>query len=172
MTLRPVFFLVAFTVSALLASTTPADAQRREATRFITPTVHADPGTTSRNAGATRLGASAGGLLAGAIVGGFVGYNVLPHTCNCDDPGLDQIIYGALAGGALGAAFGAAYPRLQSKCTLQERFRRSLIGAGIGAAAGLLLSGRSEAILMLGPAGSVGGALVGLGHCWNSASSE
>jgi hypothetical protein len=121
-----------------------------------------------------RLASSVGGLLAGVVAGGFAGYNLLPHTCECDDPGLDQLIYGAVVGGAVGAAFGAAYPSLGSVCTFEQRFKRSIVGAGAGALLALVAtvgSSSGDAIIFVAPVASVGGALGALGRCWKPGTS-
>src|SRR5206468_1327656 len=50
-----------------------------------------------------------------AYIGGGIGYAILPHTPNGDDPGLDQFIQGAVVGGTIGAAVGAAAPGLDTE---------------------------------------------------------
>ena len=119
--------------------------------------------------GGTRLFASVGGLALGMVAGGVIGYRILPHCGGCEDPGLEQLVYGALAGGAIGAAFGASLPDLDSVCTFQQRVTRSLIGAGGAAAGAVILSGGLNEIHLLAvPAVSVAGALGALGRCWKS----
>jgi hypothetical protein len=116
--------------------------------------------------GGARLAASVGGLVAGMFVGGTAGYRMLPHCDGCEDPGLDQMIYGAFVGGAIGAALGAAAPTLRSSCSFDERFARSIVGAGAGMAGAFLLGGRSGTSLIIVPVSSVAGALGSLGRCW------
>jgi hypothetical protein len=123
----------------------------------------------NNNAGAARLGGAVGGLLIGTVVGGYAGYQVLPHCGGCEDPGLDQMVYGAFIGGAAGAAIGAALPRLGSSCSREKRLQRTTLGAAAGGLLGFLLGGGldlSENSLILVPAGSVAGALGALGRCW------
>src|SRR5687768_8951586 len=123
----------------------------------------------NNNAGAARLGGAVGGLLVGTVVGGYAGYQILPHCGGCEDPGLEQMVYGAFIGQAAGAAIGAALPRLGSSCSRQQRLQRSAIGAAAGGLLGFLLGGGldlSENSLILVPVGSVAGALGALGRCW------
>ena len=117
--------------------------------------------------GGSRLVASTGAMAVGFVAGGFLGYRALPHCGGCEDPGLEQMVYGAFVGGAIGAAIGAAAPDLRSACTFEERFSRSLVGSGVAAAGIFILSGGlHESQLLLIPAGSVAGALGSLGRCW------
>ena len=126
---------------------------------------------TNNNAGAIRLVSSVGAAGLGIIAGGFLGYHLLPHCTGCEDPGLDAIVYGSFAGAAIGAAFGAARPNLESICDFKTRFRRTLLGAGAGAGAMFILGGglsKNETSLFLVPAGGIGGSLAALGRCWKS----
>jgi hypothetical protein len=124
---------------------------------------------TNRNATTARLFSSVGGAAAGAVVGGFIGYNAFSRDCGCDDPGLDNLIYGGLAGIAVGAALGAALPDMQSACDFKTRFTRSLVGSAIASSAAFLLSGvRTSATIVVVPVASVGGSLGALGRCWKS----
>jgi hypothetical protein len=116
--------------------------------------------------GGARLAASVGGLVGGMFLGGAAGYRVLPHCNGCEDPGLDAMIYGAFVGGAIGAALGAAGPTLRSSCSFDERFARTIVGAGAGMAGAFLLGGRSGTSLIIVPVSSVAGALGSLGRCW------
>ena len=114
---------------------------------------------------------SLGGAGLGVIAGGFLGYQLLPHCTGCEDPGLEAIIYGSFAGSAIGAAFGAAFPNLGSVCDFKGRIRRTLLGAGAGAAVMFILGGglsQNESSLILVPAGAIGGSLAALGRCWKS----
>jgi hypothetical protein len=152
--------LVAFAILLLLIPL-PLGAQR------IPPR----PEGTARdnNAGAIRLVSSVGAAGLGIVGGGLLGYHILPHCTGCEDPGLDSIIYGSFVGAAIGAAFGAARPDLRSVCRqFKARFQRTLIGAGAGAGAMFLVSGRNETSLFLVPVGAIGGSLAGLGRCWKS----
>jgi hypothetical protein len=166
----------AIALGAVLRLAQPAEAQRVALNRAgISNTSSAMPASQSDdNTTTIRLATSVGGLLAGVVAGGFAGYNLLPHTCECDDPGLDQLIYGAVVGGAVGAAFGAAYPSLGSVCTFEQRFKRSIVGAGAGALLALVAtvgSSSGEAIIFVAPVASVGGALGALGRCWKPGTS-
>ena len=113
---------------------------------------------------------SLGGVFLGAIAGGYVGYNVLPHNCACDDPGLDELITGAFVGMAIGAAIGASAPDLGSVCSFDKRLMRSLAGAGLAAGAAYFLAGGSsnEGTLIAVPAAAIGGSLAALGKCWRA----
>ncbi|MEO8193642.1 MAG: hypothetical protein ABI681_07310 [Gemmatimonadales bacterium] len=134
---------------------------------------NAGPGTAldgRRNAVTIRLVSGLAGTLVGFVVGGFVGYRVLPHDCGgCDDPGLDAIVYGALVGTWVGAAAGVAMPGLGSVCSFNERVGRALLGAGAGGALGFLIGGgfgMSGTSLILVPLFSIGGAVGSIGRCW------
>ena len=122
------------------------------------------------NNGHHRFFGALGGSVLGAIGGGLLGYQILPHDCGCDDPGLDALIYGALAGSAIGASFGAAAPDLRSVCSFDRRFKRSLIGYSIAAGVSYVLAGGagSEGTIIAVPLGAIGGSLAALGECWKS----
>ena len=153
----------------LLLSSSPLAAQRVDS---IDPRgVHRDTATTYRNLSGLRFVSSTGGAFIGLLAGGLVGGQVPAHNCGCDDPGLDEVIYGALVGATIGAAIGTALPNMRSVCSTNARLGRSLIGAGIGAAAGFVLGGglgKDGAALVLTPAGAIGGSLFALGQCWRS----
>ena len=123
-----------------------------------------------RHGGGLRVLTALGGVFFGAIGGGYVGYNVLPHNCRCDDPGLDEMISGAFVGMAIGAAIGASGPDLGSVCSFERGLMRSLAGAGLAAGAAYLVAGGSgnEGTLLAVPAGAIGGSLAALGRCWKS----
>jgi len=150
----------------VFAASSALEAQRDES---VGPRSRADSSFVQRKTmpAARALGA-AGGVFLGAIAGGFVGYNVLPHECGCDDPGLDALIYGGLAGMTVGAALGASLPDLHSVCSFEKRLGRSLAGAGIAAIGSFLLAGNGESVIIAVPLGAIGGSLAGLGRCWNS----
>jgi hypothetical protein len=122
------------------------------------------------NTPAARLLTAVSGALAGIVVGGTAGYRLLPHhDCGCDDPGLDELVYGALVGSSIGAALGAAAPGLGSVCFFRERIGRTLLGAGAAGTFGFIVGGglsKSGASLITVPIFSVGGALGSLGRCW------
>lgn len=129
----------------------------------------------SRNAPAIRLATAVGGTLLGIVVGATAGYQLFPHDCNCDDPGLDQLVYGGLVGSSFGAALGAAIPRLGSVCSLNQRIGRTLAGATAGGVLAFLVAGglfQSGSTLIAIPVLSVAGALGSLGRCWKTASKE
>lgn len=80
-----------------------------------------------------------GGWVLGAFAGAFVGYHVLPHRpCHCDDPGLNELLIGAVGGGVVGAGFGAAVPKFNSRCSAARRFGLGLVGAVIGTGIGMI----------------------------------
>ena len=144
----------------------PARAQRNEP---VGPRARADTAIHPHpHPGGPRLFASLGGVAVGALAGATIGYRVLPHDCNCDDPGLDALIYGGLAGMTIGAAFGAALPNLGSVCSFETRLGRSLLGAALFAGAAYAVAGNGESVVMAVPVGAVGGSLAMLGRCWKS----
>lgn len=160
-------FMLAFMFGSIGASN--AAAQRTSPDRFWKSDSGSVDVHTARGlgVGGARLATAFGGLAAGIFVGGAAGYRVLPHCNGCEDPGLDQMIYGAFVGGAIGAALGAAAPDLRSLCSFDERFARSLIGAGAGMAGAFFLGrGLNETALLVVPASGVVGALGSLGRCW------
>jgi hypothetical protein len=112
------------------------------------------------------------GWIGGAIVGAYVWYQIRPHDCSCDDPGLEQIIEGGFGGGALGAAFGAAAPELDSRCSFKTRIARGLLGSLAGTAIGLLAGSdggnsveRYNAAAIAVPVLSVSGATLAVWRC-------
>ena len=98
-----------------------------------------------------------------ALIGGSIGYAIMPHTSNGDDPGLLQFVHGALVGGAIGAGFGAAAPGLETECSFATRFGRSLLGSAAGASIGFLFRGDSK--LLAVPILSVTGASLAEWRC-------
>jgi hypothetical protein len=101
--------------------------------------------------------------IAGAYIGGEFWYGIRPHDCGCDDPGLVQFVEGAIGGGALGAALGAAAPDLGTPCSFKTRFGRSLLWSIVGSGVGLLAN--SGAILLTVPILSVTGATLAERRC-------
>lgn len=159
------FLLVA---SGLCLSAPTIEAQRDEP---VGPRARPDTSIVPRrHVGGTRLFTAVGGVLAGTFVGGVVGYRVLPHDCNCDDPGLDATVYGAFAGMVVGAALAGSAPDLGSVCSFQTRFGRSLAGAALTATAAYFVAGGrgNGGSLIAVPLGAIGGSLAGLGRCWKS----
>ncbi|HEX6573750.1 MAG TPA: hypothetical protein VF042_02175 [Gemmatimonadaceae bacterium] len=135
------------------------------------PRIRADTSIApARNAGAIRFFGALGGSFVGTIGGAYLGYNILPHNCGCDDPGLDQLIWGGLAGSAIGAAIGASAANLGSQCDFPGRFKRSLLGASIGGIAAYFVAGGSsnEGTVIAVPAVAIGGSLAALGRCWKA----
>ena len=160
-----ILFLLVFSVSISASS---AAAQRDEA---FGVRVRTDTSTVTHNRGnGLRVLTTFGGVFFGAVTGGYIGYNVLPHNCACDDPGLDEMIYGAFTGMIIGGAIGASAPDLGSVCTLDKRLARSLAGAALIAGAAYVVAGGhgNGGTLIAVPAGAVAGSLAGLGKCWKS----
>jgi len=114
-----------------------------------------------------RVFGSAGGAAAGLVGGVLIASQFPAHNCGCDDPGLTEAIYGALAGVTLGAALGAATPGLNSVCSFGGRFGRSLLGAGLGTVAGAFTTIASGNLVFV-PVGAAAGSLAALGPCWKS----
>lgn len=152
----------------MLLAAAPANAQ------LLSPPAVPDSGRTSdHQIGAIRLASSSGGFIWGAVLGGYVGHQLLANKeCGkCESPHTNSLIIGGSIGGSLGAAFGASFLNLSSVCSYKHRLLRSLIGAGIGGGAAFVLSGglehESHSAFFV-PLGAVGGALGTLGHCWRS----
>ena len=155
-------------VLGICTVTSSAVAQRDEA---FGVRVRTDTATVSKqHGGGIRVLSTVGGVFFGAIAGGYLGYNVLPHNCACDDPGLDELVSGALVGMTIGAAIGAAVPDLGSACSFDKRLMRSLAGAALAAGAAYFVAGgsRNEGTVLAVPAGAIGGSLAALGRCWKS----
>jgi hypothetical protein len=129
-----------------------------------------DSARTNQNAGPKRFGSAMLGGLIGIIAGAFVGAHVPAHDCQCDDPGLDEFVYGAFAGSVAGAALGASVADLGSVCAFDTRFTRSLVGSAVTATAAYFVAGGrgSGGTLIAVPVGAIGGSLAGLGRCWKS----
>jgi hypothetical protein len=159
--------LIVAALLCMMISTTPLHAQRapEASVAFRNDTISQHP----NSQGPKRfLGATAGAVL-GIIFGAYAGYNVLPHNCGCDDPGLDEIVYGGLVGAAVGAAVGASAPDLHSACSFDARLGRSLIGSvGVAAASWFVAGGANGGAIIAVPVGAIGGSLAGLGRCWQS----
>jgi hypothetical protein len=73
--------------------------------------------------------------------------------------------YGAFAGGAFGAAWGAAAPILSSECSSEHAFGRSLLGSAAGTAIGLLAFRPSGTQLLAVPLLSISGAVLAQRSC-------
>lgn len=160
----------AICLTVMLLASAPASAQ------LIPPPAIPDSGRASdHQIGAIRLASSSGGFIWGAVLGGYVGHQLLANNeCrNCASPHTNSLIIGASIGGSLGAAFGASFLNLSSVCSYKHRLLRSLVGAGIGGGSAFVLSGGLEHeahSAFFVPLGAVGGALGTLGHCWRSRS--
>jgi hypothetical protein len=156
--------LVGFLLTAAIAGT--ASSQARTPNTFARTDTAAV--ATKKNVGAIRFGSAVGGALLGAITGAYLGYNILPHDCGCDDPGLDALIWGGLGGITVGAAFGAAAANLGSQCDFGTRLKRTLLGAGLSGVAAYFVAGGSanEGTVIAVPAAAIGGSLAALGRCW------
>jgi hypothetical protein len=105
------------------------------------------------------------GWIAGAYIGGSTWYEIRPHHCQCDDPGLAEFIQGAVVGGALGAALGSAAPDLGTQCSFKTRIGRSLLGAIAGTAIGLLPFYTEGAAIITVPVFTVTGATLAERRC-------
>src|SRR4051794_6243286 len=99
----------ALCLTVMLLASAPANAQ------LLSPPAVPDSGRTSdHQIGAIRLASSSGGFIWGAVLGGYVGYQILSKKeCgNCESPQLNALVIGGSVGGALGAAFGASFLNL------------------------------------------------------------
>ena len=157
--------LAGFLFAVAVAGTASGQALSRD--MFAQPDTVAAP---KKNAGAIRFAGAVGGAALGVITGAYLGYNLLPRDCGCDDPGLDGLIWGGLTGITVGAAFGAAAANLGSECSFSARLKRTLLGAGVGGFTAYLFAGGSanEGTLIAVPAAAIGGSLASLGKCWRS----
>lgn len=106
------------------------------------------------------------GASLGAVVGGFIGYGLVPHGECGDDPGLCETIAGALVGSFAGLSIGAAMPRFASSCSFRSRFIRSLGGSSVGGVLGYAVGGaRRDWLAAATPLGAIAGAAVGAHWC-------
>ena len=103
---------------------------------------------------------SVAGLFAGALVGGAVGPL---ENCACEDPGLEEILTGAVVGAALGAALLAALPKGPDVCRYPARLWRAALGSALGTALGLIAKGNTSLITV--PLGAGAGAALGAESC-------
>jgi|SRR5690349_805888 hypothetical protein len=100
----------------------------------------------------------------GAFIGGAIGAATPHGPCGCDDPGLTQVLIGITVGGVVGSAFGAALPKLHSRCSFGRRFGQGLIGSVIGGAIGIIpITEGAQAITV--PVFSIVGAAVAEAGC-------
>ena len=87
-----------------------------------------------------RAGLGLLGAASGAVIGALIGGTIVPHhDCNCDDPGLDEVIISGAIGTILGAGLAAGAPRFESTCSAKARLALGLLGgaAGAGGAGGV-----------------------------------
>ena len=111
-----------------------------------------------------RLGLGLVGSIAGLFAGALVGAGVGPlEDCGCDDPGLNEVVTGAVIGSALGAALLAAAPRGPAACGYGARFFRGLLGSALGVAVGLRAEGNTSLVTV--PLGALAGAALGAESC-------
>ena len=167
---RAVTGLVLVSVGGLVVLTAPAAAQWslpsgvRQNSAF--PTAPVGPQTAAAEASRipARLGlglvGSITGLFAGALVGGAVGPL---KDCACDDPGLNEMLTGAVVGAALGAALLAAAPKGPDVCRYRTRFWRAALGSALGTGLGLIAKGNASLVTV--PLGAGVGAALGAESC-------
>lgn len=113
-----------------------------------------------------RLSLGALGSVAGLFGGALLGGAVSPvEDCACDDPGLENILTGAVLGAAAGAAILAALPGGGGECGYRARLWRAMLGSALGTGLGLVPTGNAQVITV--PLGaSVGAALGGASCAW------
>jgi hypothetical protein len=87
-----------------------------------------------------RAGLGGVGMVGGAVAVGFASYRVFPHCNGCEDPGFVPLFLGGLAGAVAGTAAFAALPAMGDGCSYVDRLGRAVLGAGGGAAVGVLAS--------------------------------
>jgi hypothetical protein len=103
---------------------------------------------------------SAVGVAAGATAG-----VALPHAdCSCDDPGLENAIYGAAIGSVVMSALLSAAPSLGNNCSFGKRLAAGVLGGAAGALVGSM-AGRSAGSIANGSVvyGYLGGSGIGSG---------
>ena len=93
----------------------------------------------------------------GLLVGTYAGYSFArDYSSGCDDSFCitNEQFAGAVIGGVVGAAMGAAVPDFNSRCARRERLLRGLAGSSLG-----LIGGAVAAVIP--PAGVLVGYLFG-----------
>ncbi|AHG89029.1 hypothetical protein J421_1492 [Gemmatirosa kalamazoonensis] len=157
--------------AALVTTAQHAGAQHAERLRVGArppgPAVDSQPPHRAPPPGAAvlRTGGAILGWAGGAYTGAYVGYGFRKHTGG-DFEGFGEALLGAMAGGVVGAAAGAALPELGSRCETGRRFGRAIGGAALGGAAGLVgLGFGGWPALLTVPIGSVVGATAGAHGC-------
>jgi hypothetical protein len=112
-----------------------------------------------------RLGLGLVGSVAGLFGGALIGAGVGPlEDCHgCEDPGMKEVVAGAVIGSALGAALLAALPRSPEACRYSARFLRGLLGSALGVAVGLRAEGNTNLVTV--PLGALVGAALGAESC-------
>jgi hypothetical protein len=124
-------------------------------------------GPTRRKVFLPRAVAGLAGWLVGAVTGAYVASALPHHNCQCDDPGLEEVLYGILIGSVIGTAAGSAAPTVSARCQYGTRFGRALLGS----AAGTLLGGVATlptvapAALVVIPISAASGAALAIGNC-------
>jgi hypothetical protein len=103
---------------------------------------------------------SIAGLFGGALVGGAVGPL---KDCACEDPGLEEMLTGAVVGAALGGALLAAVPKGPDICRYPTRLWRAALGSALGTGLGLIAKGNASLVTV--PLGASVGAALGAESC-------
>lgn len=115
----------------------------------------------------TRVATGSVGWFLGVVAGAYVASALPQHDCQCDDPGLDQALYGALIGSVVVSAAGAAHLSIRHSCSYVARFGRGLIGslAGTVIAVAATVPVFSPAAVVALPVGASAGAAFAIGDC-------
>jgi hypothetical protein len=129
-----------------------------EVTAQSTPSPASGDTAPTYNVFATRTITSLIGWFPGAIAGGFIGAHVPRSPCSCDDPALKEFVIGVAIGGSVGAAFGAAAPRLNSHCSFAHRLGLGLLGSAVGTGLGLIPITNKASVVITVPVFSILGA--------------
>ena len=147
----------------------PAGVSRRVVTRESETIALAVPTDTDRAGGrllSVRTLLGIGGSFVGLVAGGAVGLALPRSPCNCEDPGLAQVLAGAAVGSIVVAGVAAAIPDMGSKYGFERRAATgvavSAIGAVVGATIGALTGGGRGLLGYIVGAGM--GAGVGSGY--------
>ncbi len=110
-----------------------------------------------------------GSAFAGAFAGAYTGA-ILPRSpCGCDDPGLQEAVFGAMVGSVIVPAILAAMPEMDSTCSFAKRagfgLAGSVVGAALGGVAGAMADGNGPGVVVGYIGGSGLGAALGSGLC-------
>ena len=107
-----------------------------------------------------------GGIAFGGVAGGAAGYYLLPRGDCGDDPGLCEMVAGAMLGSFVGLTMSAAGSRLGSTCSYGRRVLWSAGGSLLFGSIGYAIGGhRRDWLAAATPVGALVGGAFGADMC-------